>query len=348
MRAAPKGPERVDARLDHEATGFPLPLDEVLEAFGFSALREMLGVPGLFPVTSDGNKKRGRRKGQIGPESRAIRDAVLELTGEFSRMTVRQVFYALEVRGVVEKTESGYLKVQRQLLPMRREGLLRWDFITDGTRWQRKPNSWDSAAAYVDSMIRGYRRDLWQGQGVRLEVWLEKDALADLIVDVTTAWDVALMVSRGQSSATFLHSAAQTARKAWEDRGLITHIFTLYDHDAGGDRAARAVEEQLPEFAPEAPIRVARLAVTPSQISTWGLPTRPPKKTDPQAKAWGDKPAVELDAIPPDKLTQLVQAAIVDFVDERQWQVQSSIERDERDGLRRLREGLDRGDCATP
>ena len=36
---------------------------------------------------------------------------------------------------------------------------------------------------------------------------LEKDALADVIVDVTAKWDVSLMVSRGQSSATFLHSA---------------------------------------------------------------------------------------------------------------------------------------------
>ena len=90
-------------------------------------------------------------------------------------------------------------------------------------------------------MARGYRRDLWQSQGVRIEVWLEKDALADVIVDVTKKWDVALMVSRGQSSATFLHTASEVAQDAHEQTGVATHIYALYDHDAGGQRAAGAI-----------------------------------------------------------------------------------------------------------
>ena len=59
-------------------------------------------------------------------------------------MTVRQTFYALEVAGIVEKTEAGYRQVQKQVLRMRREDILPWEFITDGTRWQRKPESFDT------------------------------------------------------------------------------------------------------------------------------------------------------------------------------------------------------------
>ncbi len=59
-------------------------------------------------------------------------------------MTVRQVFYALTVRGVVAKTEAGYRQVQRQVLLMRREGVLPWAFIADGTRWVREPETWDT------------------------------------------------------------------------------------------------------------------------------------------------------------------------------------------------------------
>jgi hypothetical protein len=88
----------------------------------------------------------------------------------YDRMTVRQAFYALEVARVVEKTEGGYRQVQRQWLPMRRAGLLDWDFITDGTRWQRKPESWSSVDVYVEAFTRGYRRDLWRSQGARIEV----------------------------------------------------------------------------------------------------------------------------------------------------------------------------------
>ena len=123
----------------------------------------------------------GRRKGQIGAVATAIREAVLDdLTARYDRMTVRQVFYALEVAGVVEKTEGGYRQVQKQLHVMRHENLLPWGFVVDGTRWQRKPGTFDSAEDYIDSMARSYRRDLWQSQNVRIEFWLEKDALAGI------------------------------------------------------------------------------------------------------------------------------------------------------------------------
>jgi hypothetical protein len=253
-------------------------------------------------------------------------------------MTVRQAFYALEVAGVVEKTEAGYRQVQQQLVAMRRGGSLDWSFIADGTRWQRKPDSWDTAREYVMAVSRSYRRDLWQSQHVRLEVWLEKDALADIVSDVTEAWDVALMVSRGQSSVTFLRAAAVNAQKSYWATGASTHVYALYDYDAGGERAARTVASDLPEFTPGVPIYFARLAVTPSQVSGWGLSTRPPKQSDPEAEKWGAKPAVELDAIDPDRLKELVEHAITSHVDADQWEAEQAIEDEERAGLALLAE----------
>jgi hypothetical protein len=258
-------------------------------------------------------------------------------------MTVRQAFYALEVAGIVEKTETGYRQVQKQLVGMRREGSLPWDFITDGTRWQRKPESWDSAEDYLEAVARSYRRDLWRGQGVRIEIWLEKDALADVVVGVTAKWDVALMVSRGQSSSTFLHSAAEIATAAYEAAGAKTLVYALYDYDAGGDRAARAVESDLPEYAPSVPIEFERLAVTPAQITAWNLPTRPPKKRDPEAAKWGGKPSVELDAIDPTRLTALGEGAITRHVDQRSWEIEKLIEEEERKGLLALRDTFNGG-----
>ena len=279
---------------------------------------------------------RGRGR-PLGATALAIRDAVHELTIVHERMTVRQVFYALEVAGVVAKTEAGYRQVQAQVLKMRREGLLAWDFITDGTRWQRKPDSYDSVEDYMSHMARTYRRDLWRSQNVRLEIWLEKDALASLLMDVTVAWDVALMVSRGQSSATFLWSAAQNARRAWEHAGVETFVYALYDRDAGGRRAARTIERDLPEHAPGVPIHFELIAVTDEQVEEWALPTRPAKASDPEAAKF-DGLAVELDAIPPDKLISLVEGRIVGHIDNHAWDVEQVVEREEREGLLRLAE----------
>jgi hypothetical protein len=40
----------------------------------------------------------------------------------------------LRFRVLVPKTEAGYRQVERQVVEMRRLGLLPYDFITDGTR----------------------------------------------------------------------------------------------------------------------------------------------------------------------------------------------------------------------
>jgi len=246
------------------------------------------------------------------------------------------VLYALETAGIVDKTDAEYQRVDKQLITMRREGILPYSFIADGTRWQRKPSTWDNAADYVERVSRGYRRDLWQSQDVRIEVWLEKDALADLMEPITRRWDVPLMVSRGLSSSTFLHAAGEVAAEAWDEFEAITFVYALYDYDAGGERAFRAIEHDLPEFADHAPVFCQRLALTDEQVTASKLPTRPAKTDDPEAATWGGKPCVELDALSPDRLTRLVEDAIVRHVDRHAWEVQEEVERGEREQLAEL------------
>jgi hypothetical protein len=285
-----------------------------------------------------------RRGRPLSEKTLAIRDAVLALTDEFDVMTVRQVFYQLVSRGIVPKTEnSGYRPVQTQVLKMRREELLPWSFIADGTRWMRKPASFDSVQDALDVVQRAYRRNLWRSQDFRIEVWLEKDALAEVVSRATEPWDVALMVSRGTSSATFLHAAARVAEQAWDEAFVTTVVLALYDFDAAGERAARNIERGLCEHAPDVPITFTRLALTPDQIERWELPTRPAKGTDPEAAKFGAE-AVELDAIPPNLLFGLVDTAIRKHVDEHAWRLEQAYEANERELLERL--VVDNGDAA--
>ncbi len=286
-------------------------------------------------VGASAKKSRGRPKGALGEKAMAIREAVDDLTYEYEVMTVRQVFYALTVRGVVPKDENaGYRPVQAQVLKMRREGQLDWGFISDATRWMRKPKSYDSYEDALEATIRAYRRNLWRSQQIRIEVWLEKDALAGVVMEATVPWDVALMVSRGTSSATFLYEAARQASDA-SDEGIATHIFTLYDLDAAGERCHRTVERGLREYAPNAAATVERLGVTEGQVSKWELPTRPAKKTDPEAHKFAGE-AVELDAIPPDRLIALVEEAIENLVDAEAWRQEQLVEESEREILERM------------
>jgi hypothetical protein len=111
---------------------------------------------------------------------RTISDAIVELLEADHPQTVRQVFYALTVRGVIAKHETEYHRtVIRLLVKLREDGTIPFGRIADNTRWQRKPATFTGIADALDNFARAYRRDLWAASPVYVEVWCEKDALAN-------------------------------------------------------------------------------------------------------------------------------------------------------------------------
>jgi len=62
-------------------------------------------------------------------------DAIIAYVEEQHPITVRGVFYAMSVRGLVPKDDSGYRRVQRRVLELRREDQLDYEYISDSTRW---------------------------------------------------------------------------------------------------------------------------------------------------------------------------------------------------------------------
>jgi hypothetical protein len=246
-----------------------------------------------------------KRRRATADEVRRRRGALIGIVQEMRPMTVRQVFYQATVHGIVEKSEAGYTKVQTDLVRLRRGGHLPYDWLADNTRWQRKPRTFLSVEEALNDTARLYRKALWADVGAYVEIWLEKDALAGVILPVTSTYDVPLMVARGYASLSFLHSAAEFI----DGLTVPTFIYHLGDFDPSGVNAGEKIEETLRELAPTADITFERIAVTPEQITAWALPTRPTKMSDSRAKGFGDI-SVELDAIHPDHLRGLVQNAI--------------------------------------
>jgi hypothetical protein len=259
-------------------------------------------------------------------EVAARREAFRAIVADMRPATVRQTFYqASSVRGIVEKTENGYGIVQNDLVILRRYGAMPYGWITDSTRWQRRPRTHRSVEEALKETARLYRKDLWHRADAYVEVWLEKDALAGVVYPVTSQYDVPLMVARGYASLSFLHSAAEHIACL----GVPAHIYHLGDYDPSGQDAARSIERSLREMAPQAEIHFERLAVTPAQIETWGLPTRPTKKSDSRSKGFAEI-SVELDAIHPDILRSIVDQAIKRHLPQRQFEFLKVAERNER------------------
>jgi hypothetical protein len=280
--------------------------------------------------------KRRRRLRSTKAEVESRREALLAIVEEMAPMTVRQVFYQATVRGLVEKAESGYAKVQTDLVLMRKSGELPYDWLADNTRWMRKPTTFDSIEDALANTAQFYRKALWQDINRYVEIWLEKDALAGVVVPITSAFDVPLMVSRGYASLSFLHSAAEHI----EEIDKPTFIYHLGDFDPSGVNAAEKIESTLREMAPYDDITFERIAVTPKQIAEWNLPTRPTKASDSRAKGFGPV-SVELDAIDPNRLRALVQAAIEKHMQPRQFEILKAAEESERDLLLNFIDNLD-------
>lgn len=261
-----------------------------------------------------------------------IRTAIEAVIAAERPVTVRQVFYALVVREAVPKTEQAYRLAARLLTEMRREGRVPFSAIADNTRWMRKPASWSSLAAALEQTQNTYRRALWDDQAIYVELWLEKDALAGVLYDVTRRWDVPL--TRGFASLSFLHSAAEAIATSSKP----ARLYYFGDRDPSGVLIDRKIEQTLRELAPGALITLERIAVTPEQIARWELPTRPTKGSDSRARSFaGD--SVELDAIPPSELRALAERCITQHIDEVALARTRRAEQAERDTLGRLIRG---------
>jgi hypothetical protein len=263
------------------------------------------------------------------------RAALLGIIEAGKPMTVRQVFYQATVRGLVEKAESGYAKVQTDLVLLRRAGELPYDWLADNTRWQRKPRTFNGVEQALQETAKFYRKNLWADADCYVEIWLEKDALAGVLWPVTSLYDVPLMVARGYASLSFIHTAAEYISRL----DVPAYIYHLGDFDPSGVNAGEKIEETLREMAPDAEIYFERIAVTPEQNSAWDLPTRPTKTSDTRSKNFGSI-SVELDAIDPNILRGLVQETIEQHLPAEQFEVLKAAEESEREVLTRLVGGI--------
>lgn len=267
--------------------------------------------------------------------SSTIQTAILIIFWEMKpRLTVRQIFYALTVRGIVPKTENGYRQTCYQLKQMRERGRIPYGWIADNTRYHIKPDTDPSLEAALKRWQEAYRRDLWANQKDHVEIWVEKDALAGVISPITEQYDVALYVARGYSSQTFIYDASEEIKRI----GKIPYIYHFGDHDPSGVDAAYKIELGLLIHGVD--VRFQRVAVTEDQIELYKLPVRKTKTNDPRSKRWGNLPSCELDALPAPILRNLVKECIERHIDPDELKGIRLIEQQERETLAAVRKNM--------
>jgi hypothetical protein len=209
-------------------------------------------------------------------------------------MTVRQLYYQLVSRQVIENNHGAYQAVSKALVAARREGTVPWAWIEDRLRRPRRVPMWAGLAEFAEAVELSYRRNVWPTQPGYVEAWLEKDALSGLFEDVLRPYGVTLNVGRGYDGWDSIHKAAE--RFGDSTRGTILYFG---DFDPSGEDMVRSLRERLASLgsAPE----IVKCALTADDVTRYRLPPDYTKPTDSRRSAfvaqYGDM-AVELDALP--------------------------------------------------
>jgi hypothetical protein len=93
------------------------------------------------------------------------------ILAEESPMTIRQLFYRLVSIAAIQNSRGDYQRVSTAMTKARNDGRIDFDCIVDRSRPEYMPRVFDDAAAYAETVSRAYRKDYWQLQPQRVEVW---------------------------------------------------------------------------------------------------------------------------------------------------------------------------------
>src|SRR3954469_21161246 len=87
-------------------------------------------------------------------------------------ITGRGIGYKLFTAGLIPSmARSEMQRVYRLLKEAREEGTIPWEWIVDETRSLERTSTWTDPTAYARCVARSYRREFWDQQPVRVEVW---------------------------------------------------------------------------------------------------------------------------------------------------------------------------------
>jgi hypothetical protein len=277
--------------------------------------------------------KKGRPRGRA-QKSLDLIAAMYDICRDAQPITGRGVGYKLFTAGLIPSmARSQMLRVYRLLKEAREQDIISWEWIVDETRSLERTSTWSNPAEYARCVARSYRRDFWDQQPDRVEVWSEKGTIRGVLQPVLDQYAVGFRVMHGFSSATSVHDVAA----AHDGRNLIA----LYvgDFDPSGLFMS---EQDLPSRLVEYEgyhVEVHRIALTHEQVTD--LPSFPAadKSKDPRYQWFCSnygKLCWEIDAMDPNDLRDCVERAIFELIEPVAWERCEVINKAEQDSLRTI------------
>jgi hypothetical protein len=255
---------------------------------------------------------------------------VTEYEKQGYNLTLRQIYYQLVARDVISNNERSYKNTGALISEARLAGLIDWYAVEDRTRSLRKNSHWETPAEIISSVAYSYELDHWIGQEYYVEVWVEKDALVQVVGQACSSLDVSYFSCRGYVSQSEMWVAAERLRRRQDEEKRIV-LLHLGDHDPSGKDMSRDIIDRLTVFGIE-DMDFKRIALNYDQVETYNPPPNPTKISDSRAQGYIGQyghECWELDALDPKVITQLIQDYVTPYRDDDLYQ--DIIDQEDRD-----------------
>jgi hypothetical protein len=247
-------------------------------------------------------------------------------------VTLRQLFYRLVVEKLLPNSQNAYKRLSSVTAEARRDG----DFpsLLDQTREIHRWGGFDSPADAVQYMRGTYRRNRDEGQGYSIYLGVEKKTMLQQLQSWFRKYGVAIVPLGGYSSQTYVDDVSDDL----SGRDLPGVLIYAGDFDPSGMDILRDFEERCGAFDD-----VVRIALNPDQIQEYNLPVNPGKMSDSRAagfiRDYGQLVQVELEALDPNTLKDLYEAALFEYYDTSTYEGVLTRETADMDRLYQLANG---------
>ena len=278
-------------------------------------------------------KRKGRGKSA---ESLQLIEAAHRILSEIQPASVRAVCYRLFTEKLIPNmSKASTNKVGSQLVYARENAIIPWGWIVDETREAETVASWSNPDSIIQTAVRQYRKDYWEMQPRRVEVWSEKGTVRGTLAPVLKQYGVTFRVMHGYGSATSIHGAAQDSVES--DKPLT--VFYIGDHDPSGMQMSEIdLPERLARYGGCA--EIIRLALDARDVgadSPWPWFPAEDKASDSRYEWFRENYGTrcwEVDALSPVVLRERVGDAIEQQLDMDAWHHAIGIEAVEKESMR--------------
>jgi len=282
-----------------------------------------------FDTSSKKGRGMARRSLELIEAMYAIAEAAQPITG-------RGVGYKLFTAGLIPSMAKAEMqRVYRLLREAREREIIPWDWIVDETRALERVATWADPAEYAECVAQSYRRDFWDQQPHRVQVWSEKGTVRGVLDPVLDSYAVGFLPVHGFTSATMAHDVAE------DDDGRDIVVLYVGDYDPSGlFMSAEDLPKRFVKYEGEH-IKLRRIALTRDQVR--GLPSfaASDKKKDPRFRwfrsNYGDR-CWELDAMDPNDLRDCVELEIVRLIEPVAWRRCTIVNKAEEESLKSILE----------